>query len=144
MNFLFFWDETRAFAENLFLGCTAEVCYVLLIDSRHRLMDYRKIEGGSQTFVDVSPDWVASYMYQKHAKGIILAHNHPVGKAEPSDFDISFTLAVANRIHTVGGELYDHIIVGEERTVSLARHPMRSTACLKEAFTEYYADSKGS
>lgn len=53
------------------------------------------------------------------AHGIILAHNHPSGSAEPSDEDIALTARVAELTGSVGIMLLDHLIVGGVDIVSL-------------------------
>ena len=138
MVYLFTWDETREFVESLFMGCHSEVCYVLLLDSRHGLIDYRKMDGGTDRSIAVTPNWVASYMYEKHAAGVILAHNHPISRAVPSDLDAVFTERVAARLHALGGELYDHIIVGENETCSWVHDPKRFIRLKEGVFSDFY------
>lgn len=53
------------------------------------------------------------------AQGIILAHNHPSGSAEPSEEDIALTARIANLTRSVGVQLLDHLIVGGNRIVSM-------------------------
>ena len=142
MVYLFTWDETREFVESLFMGCHSEVCYVLLLDSRHGLIDYRKMDGGTDNSIAVSPNWVASYMYEKHAAGVILAHNHPISRAEPSGFDATFTERVAMRLHALGGALYDHIIVGETETCSWVHDPRRFIRLDEGVFSEFYPSTR--
>lgn len=57
-----------------------------------------------------------------HAAQIILAHNHPWGKADFSANDINFTLSVRDIMRTLGINLIDHIVVGDENTVSMRSH----------------------
>lgn len=53
------------------------------------------------------------------AQGVILAHNHPSGSAEPSDEDVVLTLRIAELTKAVGVQLLDHLIVGESDIVSM-------------------------
>lgn len=53
------------------------------------------------------------------ARGIILAHNHPSGSAEPSDRDIALTRRIALLTASVGVQLLDHLIVGAGNIVSM-------------------------
>ncbi|NPA53027.1 MAG: JAB domain-containing protein [Aquificae bacterium] len=48
-----------------------------------------------------------------NAYGIILVHNHPNGKPEPSKEDIDFTNNIKQLSLNLGFELLDHIIVGD-------------------------------
>lgn len=45
------------------------------------------------------------------AYGIIIAHNHPNGKLEPSEYDKNLTKAIDIATKSVGMVLFDHIIV---------------------------------
>jgi DNA repair protein RadC len=61
---------------------------------------------------------------QKSAAGIILAHNHPSGNAEPSDADIESTKSLCKAGHIIGIDLVDHIVVADANHVSIReRHP---------------------
>lgn len=48
---------------------------------------------------------------KQKAYGIIIAHNHPNGKLEPSEYDKNLTKALDIAIRSVGMVLFDHIIV---------------------------------
>ncbi len=43
---------------------------------------------------------------------VLLAHNHPQGKAKPSEEDVIGTRNIENLLKTLGVPLVDHIIVG--------------------------------
>lgn len=53
------------------------------------------------------------------AQGIVLAHNHPSGSAEPSDEDIALTARIAGLTQSVGIMLLDHLIIGGIEIVSM-------------------------
>ena len=82
------------------------------------LIDYREINGGTPSSVEVNTRMIAQYLYDKHASGVILTHNHPLGKAYPSGPDIILTDAVSSALSSLQGKLYDHIIVGAWETRS--------------------------
>ena len=54
-----------------------------------------------------------------NATGIILSHNHPSGKPDPSPEDIETTRRAKEAADILGIELEDHIIVGKDAWVSL-------------------------
>jgi len=54
-----------------------------------------------------------------NAASIIIAHNHPSGDPEPSSEDINITNRLKECGKLLGIELIDHIIIGNERFVSL-------------------------
>lgn len=53
------------------------------------------------------------------AHGVVLAHNHPSGSAEPSPQDIALTRQIARLTGAVGVRLLDHLIVGAGEIVSM-------------------------
>src|ERR1700694_3064155 len=50
---------------------------------------------------------------QRNSAAVIVAHNHPVGIAEPSQADELITLRVKEALGLVDIRLLDHIIVGD-------------------------------
>jgi DNA repair protein RadC len=53
------------------------------------------------------------------AHGIILAHNHPSGCAEPSAADVAMTKKIERLARAVDIRLLDHLIVGGRTIVSM-------------------------
>jgi DNA repair protein RadC len=56
-----------------------------------------------------------------NASAVVLAHNHPSGDPEPSRDDELVTRRLVRAGELVGVEVLDHLVVGGERWVSLAR-----------------------
>lgn len=97
-----------------------EYVYLLLFDSKHRLLKDVRISEGTVNRSMLSPREVFIEALRCDAVNIILVHNHPSGDPSPSDADI----AVTRNIHSVGQmlgvHLSDHIILGNNCYVSLA------------------------
>lgn len=53
------------------------------------------------------------------AQGVVLAHNHPSGSAEPSAEDIRLTRRIADLTQAVGVQLLDHLILAGADMVSM-------------------------
>ncbi|MGE5557113.1 MAG: RadC family protein [Bacillota bacterium] len=53
------------------------------------------------------------------AAGVILAHNHPSGDPKPSPDDLLLTKRLAEAGEIIGIRVLDHIIVGDQKYVSL-------------------------
>jgi len=54
-----------------------------------------------------------------NAPAILLAHNHPSGDPSPSPDDVSVTRAVMQAGKLLDIELLDHLVITQERFVSL-------------------------
>ncbi len=77
------------------------------------------ISVGSLTSNVVHPREVFQPAIEHGAAAIILAHNHPSGKLEPSRGDIEITKQLMEAADILGIELLDHLIVTKDRHVSL-------------------------
>jgi DNA repair protein RadC len=55
------------------------------------------------------------------ARGIVLAHNHPSGKAEPSKQDIEATDRIASVAQALDLVLYDHLILTDRQIFSIRK-----------------------
>lgn len=53
------------------------------------------------------------------SSNIVLSHNHPSGKPEPSESDINFTRAFSRSCRSLGINLVDHIIVSGPKMFSM-------------------------
>ncbi|MEA4822669.1 MAG: JAB domain-containing protein [Clostridiaceae bacterium] len=131
-------QDACKYVAGLFIGCRTEVCYALLLNSRRRVIRCQRVEGGTIDSLHLNPQWVAAYLFDNHAAGVILAHNHPGGIAEPSPSDAAVTEQVAACLSTLGGALFDHIISGENGTVSYAENQNRFPPLHPMTFTPYY------
>jgi DNA repair protein RadC len=54
-----------------------------------------------------------------NAASILVGHNHPSGKCDPSKEDIEVTRRLVEAGKIIGIDVLDHIIVGEDKYVSL-------------------------
>jgi DNA repair protein RadC len=88
--------------------------YTLALDGAKRLIAVNLTFQGTLNQSLVHPREVFKIALLCSAAGIVVIHNHPSGKCEPSreDFVVTQRLADAGRI--MGIELLDHIIIGYE------------------------------
>ncbi|MCL6267443.1 JAB domain-containing protein [Flagellimonas myxillae] len=62
---------------------------------------------------------ILSLPVSKKCKKIILCHNHPSGKLEPSEQDILFTERITKAAAILGIEVLDHLIITENNYVTI-------------------------
>lgn len=96
-----------------------EVFAVMLLDSKHRLIEYRELFFGTIDQAPVYPREVIKAALAANAGACILVHNHPSGNPEPSAADIALTSRLRDALALVDVRVLDHFIVGRE-IVSLA------------------------
>ncbi len=74
---------------------------------------------GSSNRNIVTPVQVLSLAAAKQCHKIVLCHNHPSGKLEPSEADIAFTDRMKKAAAILEIELLDHIIITELNYVAI-------------------------
>ena len=98
-----------------------EVFVMLLLDSKHQLLDTYELFQGTLDAASVHPREVVSRALRMHAAAVIVAHNHPSGLAEPSQADIDITRRLKLALDLVDIRLLDHFVIGRGQVVSLAQ-----------------------
>jgi len=100
--------------ENLAMICLDSKNHVLNKDIENSV-----IAKGSIDKVNVEFRRVVKKALKENAAGVILAHNHPGGKAKPTEGDIDLTEEISEILESVDVQLLDHIILGEDEARSL-------------------------
>ena len=96
-----------------------EVMKLLLLNTKAKLIGASDISVGTVNATLVSPRELFLEALKKNAVSIILLHNHPSGDPTPSQEDILLTQRVRKAGDLIGIELLDHIIIGDNRYISL-------------------------
>lgn len=97
-----------------------EVFVVLFLTAQHRVITVEEVFSGTLTETRVYPREVARRCLQHNAAGVIVAHNHPSGVAEPSAADRSLTDSLRATLALVDCRLLDHFVVTGSQAVSFA------------------------
>ena len=97
-----------------------EYVYMLMFDSKHKLIKDVRISEGTINSSLLSPREVFVEALRYDAVFIILIHNHPSGDPTPSIQDIDITHRIYDAGMLIGINLSDHIILGNNCYVSLA------------------------
>lgn len=99
---------------------TKEHFLALHLDSKNRILCLDKVSSGSLNASIVHPREVFKTALLSSAAAILFIHNHPSGNAEPSREDLELTTRLKQAGDLLGLRVLDHIIIGEDRYVSLA------------------------
>lgn len=91
----------------------------LYLDARNRLLDKQLLAIGKLNLAIIDPRDVFRPAISLPASYIILVHNHPSGKADPSHEDIQFTKKLKQVGDMLGVSILDHIIVTRDSFMSL-------------------------
>jgi len=90
-----------------------EKAKLLLLSSGNQLLHEEEFDG-EVSAVSFQPQKIFRLELKHNASAMILAHNHPSGKPEPTQQDIETTEELVETGNKLGIELLDHIIVGEK------------------------------
>lgn len=93
---------------------------VLFLDVKNRLLHTEELFRGTLTHTSVYPREVVKAALKHNAAGIILAHNHPSGTAEPSPADRTLTQALKQGLEMVDVRVLDHFIIAGPHVHSFA------------------------
>ena len=97
-----------------------EVFVVLLLDTRHQLIEFCELFQGTIDSASVHPREVVRLALHKNAAAVIVVHNHPSGSAKPSAADIAITDRLKAALKLMDIRLLDHFVIGRGEVVSLA------------------------
>jgi len=91
----------------------------LLLDTKNGVLRSRTVSVGDLSSSIVHPREVFAEAIRHGAASLIVSHNHPSGDPTPSPEDIAVTRRLAEAGELLGIELLDHIVLGDNRWVSL-------------------------
>lgn len=101
-------------------GLAHETFWCVWLDAGHQLIEADEMFRGTIDAAAVYPREVVKTALQRNACAVILAHNHPSGRAEPSAADRTLTDTLRQALALVGVRVLDHFIVGHDQCLSFA------------------------
>lgn len=105
-------ETTKAYCKMLLSDKTFEVFGCLMLDNKHRLLEFRELFRGTIDGAPVYPREVVKQALNDNAAAVILVHNHPSGDATPSQADKQITQKLKDALKVVDIRVLDHLIVG--------------------------------
>ena len=102
------------------IQCNAEEVFILItLNTKNIVTGYFEVHRGTINTSLVHPREVFKRALLNNASNIMVAHNHPSGDPNPSKEDIQITERLKEAGNLLGINLIDHIIVGEDKYISL-------------------------
>ena len=96
-----------------------EVFKLILLNTKNIIIGTKDVFKGTLNSSIVHPREVFKEAVQRGSANIIVCHNHPSGDPNPSKEDIDITLRLRECGNIMGIGLLDHIIIGNNKYVSL-------------------------
>ena len=127
-------SKAKLYASKYFTHVTVEQFYVFCLTKSNKVKKAFLISSGSTSDVNVEIRNITEKSLDTNCTRMIIAHNHPMGRAVMSAQDCRFTYSLLCSCILNNIELIDHIIVGTDRTISLYEQGILAT--LKKKATE--------
>lgn len=101
-------------------GEKQEIFLGLFLDAQNRVIAAEELARGTLTQTSVYPREVVRRALHHNAAGLIVAHNHPSGVAEPSQADELLTRSLKESLALLEVRLLDHFVVAGNKLISFA------------------------
>lgn len=114
-------DAARVFRMAVSIAGMSEGFFVLPLDSDRRMLSEPMLVSlGTASTATVRPFDVLSVAFKVDAASIIVAHNHPSGRLEPSKEDLLLTTELKDICRRLNVEFLDHLILNTSMSTSNA------------------------
>jgi len=94
----------------------------ILLNTKNQVIGTDKVSVGTLNSSVVHPRELFRNAIKRGAASVILLHNHPSGDPAPSREDKDITHRVMEAGKIIGIEVLDHIIIGDNKFISLKAH----------------------
>ena len=119
-NYISSVSDAKEFCERLFANVEVEQFYIICLSKSNRVKNVKLLQSGSTDEIMVQIRNVTEFALDSKCNRIIVSHNHPCGYGRMSDEDCTFTYSLICSCILNSIDIVDHIIVGMDKTISLA------------------------
>jgi DNA repair protein RadC len=112
-------ENVASFFRSVAVDNSREQFMAMYLDASHSVISYSLIAIGSAVQVSVTPPEIFQRALLVGAVALVVAHNHPSNRLEPSDQDIAVTTGLKKAGAIIGIKLLDHVIVSDDGCNSL-------------------------
>lgn len=99
-----------------------EELHIIFLDSKLRVIGTEMLQRGSINCVAIHPREIVKAALARHAKSVIMVHNHPSGDVRPSKCDLDATRQTAEACRAVDMRLQEHLIISRSSHFSFKDH----------------------
>lgn len=115
-------EDARLFVQSQLADEEREIFMVIFLDNQNKVLKHSRLFSGTLSHVEVYPREIVREAIKVNAAGVILAHNHPSGRAEPSKADKDVTERIMKCCQFMDIRVIDHLVIGRGEYVSFAEH----------------------
>ena len=106
-------ENVASFFRSVAVDNSREQFMAMYLDASNCVISYSLIAIGSARQVSVAAPEIFQRALLVGAVALVVAHNHPSNRLEPSDQDIAVTTGLTKAGAIIGIKLLDHVIVGD-------------------------------
>ena len=114
-------DDATAYLRAVIGHLEHEVFCAVWLNNQNAVLRFDELFRGTIAGASVYPREVVKTALAVNAAAVIFAHNHPGGDPEPGEADIRITGRLREALELVEVRTLDHIVIGTENSVSLAK-----------------------
>lgn len=92
---------------------------IIYLTNTHKVINYEEYDQGSANSITLDIKQIIKTALNNTAKYIILVHNHPSGRAQPSKNDIEFTKYIEKMLSPMEIYVIDHLIITQNAAFSI-------------------------
>ena len=108
------YKDIYNFFNSIFEMYASECVIVGFISNNNTFSGYKKRSDGELCEVKINKIEFSKTILRHKAKAVMIAHNHPLGKATPSPKDYDANERIAVMLETLGIIMIDNVIIGED------------------------------
>lgn len=97
-----------------------ELFYAIFLSRSNSVLAIMKVSEGGRACTIVDVPIIMQGLILSNASGLIVAHNHPSGNANPSEADKKLTTQIKSACKLIGFEFLDHMILTKDTYTSFA------------------------
>lgn len=116
-------DRAKKYFENFFIGYSEEHFCAAAVKDNMRVSDYSVCTSGNSSSVSTRCRDIVRFAVTRGTNKLIIAHNHPGGRPDPSESDLVATRRIIDALRPLDIKVLDHIIVGKDSSLSLREMP---------------------
>lgn len=113
------YKDAVNYARNELQSYSTEHLMAIAVDNLGRPINYIVRSSSGVNFMESNPKEIVSFLLKCNAAGVVIAHNHPKGRAVPSASDINFTVSFKSMMDNLNLTFLDHVIIGEDEGFSM-------------------------
>jgi DNA repair protein RadC len=113
-------DAVKVYLQLQLAGETVEHFVVLFLDVQNRFLAVETMAVGTVAQTSVYPREIVRAALAHGASAVVLAHNHPSGKVQPSRADMALTDTLKHTLALIDVRVLDHVIVAPDGVLSMA------------------------